>query len=128
MLVCVDIAIAVALYFLFLAVIPRGFIHLARTEDLQIYMDNLRTYYQHLGQTSDEVEKGIIEDLRILMIEQYGIGITRSQANNFARGAARARAFTSLVVALGLAFVVTTTISVHEVVEGTHRGTIIEGE
>lgn len=124
----VGVSVGISILFLFLTVIPREFRYLSRTSDLQEYARSLRDYYSQLHDV-DDIDKSVVEDIRILMIEQYAIGTTYSQTMNNNRYGARAKAFTSLVVALALAFVFLATISIHEIVEGTRqRGTVIEGD
>lgn len=123
---CLGVAIGISILFLFITVIPREFRYLSRIADLQEYAQSLRDYYSQLHEDPEDIEKGVIGDIRILMIEQYAIGATHSQVTNNRRYGARAKAFTSLVVALALAFVFVAAISIHEAVEGTtQHGAVI---
>jgi hypothetical protein len=127
-----GISVASAICFLFFAVYPRRFKYLASSQELYSYVEQLRDYYAGLGSIPEEAQKAIVEDVRIFMIEQYTLGSTRNQINNVARSAARSRAFTGLVLALGLAFLIVTIISVHEAHEAmkgrASAAAVIEGE
>jgi hypothetical protein len=119
-----GISIVAVIGFLFLAVVPRAFHYLARPDDLQNYAAGLRTYYEQQPDiTPENIEKGIVYDVRQTMIDQYVNGAINNQAINVSRSSARARAFTALVAALGFAFLALGTISVHEVVKGYDRAT-----
>lgn len=121
-------AVLLVIWFLLVAVYPRHFLYLASSQELYNYVENLRDYYNQLGTPPDDAQTLIVEDVRIFMIEQYTLGSTQNQANNVARGAARSRAFTSLVLALGLAFLIAAIISVHEATKGNDSAAaIIEG-
>ena len=125
MLIAFGMLIMMVIYFLHDAVRHRSFQYVAPADQLYTYATQLRLYYGTLGKTPEEIEQGIIEDARILMIEQYAIGATYNQQINIDRSRARARAFSSLLLALALAYGIVVTISAHEVVKGSGSGTII---
>jgi hypothetical protein len=125
MLVTFGALITITIYFLHDAIRHRSFQYVAPADQLYAYATQLRLYYGTLGKTPEEIERSIIEDARILMIEQYAIGATYNQRINIDRSRARARAFSSLLLALALAYGIVVTISAHEVVKGSGSGTII---
>src|ERR1700730_10149362 len=80
-----GVAVFLSIGFLFIVVIPREFRYLARSEDHLAYAQSLRDYYDTLSPALPNIERAIIEDLRAFIIDQYAVGTSHSQRNNFAR-------------------------------------------
>jgi hypothetical protein len=123
LLILLIAAVSLIIWYLLIAVRPRRFEYLMSEKDLKQYADDLRHYYSQIHTRASDIEQKLMVDLRQTMVDQYSVGAMNNRANNVSRARARARSFTSLVVALGLAFMLLVTISVHEALKGKPGGT-----
>jgi|SRR5208282_2551699 len=60
--------------FLYFALSRQSFQYVSSSSELYSYSTKLANYHTALGRTPTEVNQAIIEDMRILMIQQYAIG------------------------------------------------------
>jgi hypothetical protein len=124
LLVAFGTSVALALCFLYFAVAPKRLQYLSPSNELYSYVTDLRNYYITIGTPSQQVEQQIIEDTRVLMIEQYTMGAAHNQRVNLERSRARTRAFATLIIALVLAFSTVVIILAHGIMKGGENGTI----
>jgi hypothetical protein len=124
----VMLSLTVLIAFLFLAVRQRTFKYPMSEADLIAYAARLTDYYsaaaspaasagtaesgeadhaeaasENEADTTETIEKAVIDDLRNTITGQIAEAARVSRANNIKRLGARARAFASLMVALGFA-------------------------
>jgi hypothetical protein len=114
--------ILLIIIYLLLAVSRPRFQRVRDPTELYLYSKRLEKYYRDIGRTPQQISEAVVNDMRLLMSQQYAICSAYNQAINFARSKARGRAFVSLVLAIALAFGIVVTISVHEAMNGSGGG------
>src|SRR5207302_1045544 len=118
-LIALGMTVFTVIAFLFLALRARRYEYVSNGTDLRAYREDLIAFYRDSGLETDQIDEQVISDMRDTMVDQYIVGSIYNRRNNLLRAAARARAFTSLVVALALAFVLLGSISIHQAISGT---------
>ena len=107
-----------SIFTLWYAVRRREFIYPATESELAQYIQDLQKHYETLSLTPEQTDAAIISDVRQLLIEQHTRAAFHNRRNNDRRSTARASAATSLVAALGLAFILLVSIFVHDAIPG----------
>lgn len=113
--------IILVIIYLLLAVSGPRFQRVSNPTELYLYSKRLEKYYGDIGRTPEQIAQAVVNDMRLLMSQQYATCSAYNQAINVAHSRARARAFVSLVMAVALAFGIVVTISVHEAMNGSSR-------
>jgi len=95
-----------ALVYMYIAVRGRPYKFVSDETAFVAYANQLREYYGSALPPIPKkiVEKLVLSDLRDSLIDQYAEGVTNNRAMNYKKGQAREVTLTSMVTAMGLAF------------------------
>jgi hypothetical protein len=91
-------------YSLFQAVRVREYRIPPKETEQVAWAERLRTYYVEQGLSGSELDEKVTADLRARMILEFAEGAEHNRQANVPKLAARARGFTLLIAALGIAF------------------------